>query len=79
MSAAAGPGADGAVAATVGADCGRLWPRPTQLEMAEGDAVLVHWATPHAAVRPLPCSQALVPQLGRRVKPGVTVFNRLFQ
>ena len=53
---AAGPGADGAVAATVGADCGRLWPRPTQLEMAEGDAVLVHWATPHAAVRPLPCS-----------------------
>ncbi len=44
---------DGANPATVGEDCERLWPVPTQLLMAEGDAVLVHWATPHAAVRNL--------------------------
>ena len=43
----------GAAAARVGADVGRLWPRPTQLLLDEGDAVIVHWATPHAAVRNL--------------------------
>jgi hypothetical protein len=36
---------------SVGEDRGRFWPRPTQLSLEEGDAVLVHWATPHAAVR----------------------------
>eukprot|EP01046_Picozoa_sp_COSAG06_P018699 COSAG06_NODE_1309_length_9914_cov_2.941722_9_plen_340_part_00 len=39
--------------ATVGGDVGRRWPEPTQLLMAAGDAVLVHWATLHAAVRNL--------------------------
>ena len=38
---------------SVGRDVGRLWPRPTQLLLEEGDAVIVHWATPHAAVRNL--------------------------
>ena len=41
------------MSSTVGEDTGRLWPVPTQLLMAEGDAVLCHWATPHAAVRNL--------------------------
>ena len=31
----------------------RFWPMPTQLQLDVGDAVLVHWATPHAAVRNL--------------------------
>ena len=44
---------DGAETAAVGQDLGRLWPVPQQMLMDEGDAVIVHWATPHAAVRNL--------------------------
>jgi ectoine hydroxylase-related dioxygenase (phytanoyl-CoA dioxygenase family) len=55
---AAGTAAASDVASTVprlsvGQDFGRRWPVPTQLQLDEGDAVLVHWATPHAAVRNL--------------------------
>ena len=30
-------------------DTGQVWPRPTFLKMKPGDAVIVHWATPHSS------------------------------
>ena len=30
---------------------GRLWPKPTLMKLAPGDAVIVHFATPHSASR----------------------------
>ncbi len=59
---------------------GKLWPKPTILKVKPGDAVIVHWATPHSASRVLTSdprmmvyfriTSTLRPEANRRVYPA---------